>query len=144
MSTHAHSGLVALWHRRILGGFWGFCATALFVYMVGNWGLMGEWFGSRRWIFILICLVYLPVSIGFIPGRPWARNTMVLLMTLTAIVSMFLAAGGMYFGEPGLFWLAAGALALAGYTAAADLVSGYPAHRDTEGVSSTANSSEAI
>src|SRR6266568_404281 len=107
MSAFAHCGPVALWHRRILGGFWAFCATFLFADTLGNLGLIGAWSDRGRWILAPISAGYLAVSVGFIFGHPWARNTMVLLMTFTAIISMFLSAGGMYFGDPYLFWWAA-------------------------------------
>jgi hypothetical protein len=122
MSAQVPSRSVALWHRRILGGLWAFCAICLLAFTFRKRGWIDDWYDRGPWILALVCAVYFAVAVGFLLGRPWARTAMVLLMTLTAIISMFLAAGGVYFDDLGLFWGAAVTLVVAAYTVAADLL----------------------
>jgi hypothetical protein len=80
---------------------------------------------------MLIAVVYLSIGVGFIFGRRWARNMMILLMTLTGIVAMFWAAASNFFGDDRSLWGSLLVLGLACYTFLFEVISGFVRERKT-------------
>ena len=127
MSNNPNSGPIDMWHCRILGGLWALCGILAVTYAFETDG----WTDRRFWILTVTGLLYFVIGVGFILGRPWARNTMILLAGFTVIILMFLAAGACWIGDGRLLERTLVGLCLAGYTVLFEIVAGFVRQRRT-------------